>query len=155
MIERKTAAALNRMWLATRGTAAIEFAFIVPILLVLTLGVVEVGYSTYQAMQVQDSAEAGAIYVAKHGWNSAAITAAVVNATGLAGITASPAPSQFCGCPTVSGVTTAVCASTCASGSRAGQYVEINAALTRQIILPASGLLLPTTLTGRAIVRVQ
>jgi Flp pilus assembly protein TadG len=143
------------MWLATRGTAAIEFAFIVPVLLILTLGVVEVGYSTYQAMQVQDAAEAGAIYVAKHGWSSAAITAAVTNATGLAGVSATPAPSQFCGCPTASGVAAAACASTCAGGNRAGQYVQINAALTRQIILPASGLILPTTLTGQAIVRVQ
>jgi Flp pilus assembly protein TadG len=78
---------------------AIEFALIVPVLLMLLVGVVEVGHGVYQAMQVMDAAEAGGLYVAKHGWNSAAITAAVVNATGESGMTASPAPSQFCGCP--------------------------------------------------------
>ena len=81
------------------GTVAIEFALIVPVLLMLLVGVVEVGHGVYQAMQVMDAAEAGGLYVAKHGWNSAAISAAVVNATGESGMTASPAPSQFCGCP--------------------------------------------------------
>ena len=89
---------MPRMPSIQHGTVAIEFALIVRVLLMWLVSVVEVGYGVYQAMQVRDAAKAGGLYVAKHGWNSAAITAAVVNATGESGMTASPAPSQFCGC---------------------------------------------------------
>jgi len=151
----RTVTVLSRLRGATRGTAAIEFAIIVPMLLILLFGAAEVGFSVYQAMQVQDAAEAGAAYVVEHGWGSAGITAAVTNATGLSGVTASPAPSQFCGCPSISGVVTAVCTATCTGGHPVSHYVAINVALTRQSIMPLSGLALPTTLTGQSIVRVQ
>ena len=155
MNARTLAAAFNQSWQANRGTAAIEFAIVVPVLLVLLFGASEVGFSIYQAMQVQAAAEAGAIYVAKHGWLSSGITSAVTGATGLTGITATPAPSQFCGCPAVGGITTTTCATTCTGGGAAGHYVQINSALTRQSIMPLTGLTLPTTLTGQAVVRVQ
>ena len=75
--------------------AAIEFALLSPLLVLLLIGLVEVGFASYEAMQAQNAAEAGALYAARHGWDSAGIQAAVVNATGSSDVTATPAPQSF------------------------------------------------------------
>jgi Flp pilus assembly protein TadG len=140
---------------ARSGTAALEFAFGAPLLVILLVGVVELGFSIYQAMQVQSAADAGAVYVAKHGWNSAAISAAVTGATAASGLTASPAPTQFCGCPSASGIAVATCGSLCASGAVAGGYVQINATLSHQTILSYPGITPPATFSAQTVVRVN
>lgn len=137
------------------GTAAIEFAICVPFLLVLLMGVVEVGFAAYRSMQVQNSVEAGMLYASKNGWDAAGISAAVVNATGTTGITATPAPVQFCGCPSAAGVVANVCTSTCPGGGSPGQYVRISAAVAHQVILPFPGLPVPATLTANSILRMK
>lgn len=138
-----------------RGTAAIEFGLAAPLLLVILMGLVELGFAMYQAMQVTDSVEAGAIYAAKNGYDAAGISAAVVNATGTAGITATPAPVQFCGCPSTSGITTTTCSATCSDGKTPGQYVRISASLARVTILPYPALGLPATLSATSVVRLN
>lgn len=137
------------------GSAAIEFALFVPIFLVLLLGVVEVGYAMYEAMQVYSAVEAGMLYAAKNGFDATGIAAAVANATGTEGITATPAPAQFCGCPSAGGVITADCGTPCADGNPSGYYVRINAALNHETILPYPGLPLPSTLTAQSIIRLN
>jgi hypothetical protein len=137
------------------GTAAIEFALFVPLLLILLMGVVEVGLAVHQAMQVSNSAEAGMLYAAKNGFDPAGIAAAVANATGTQGIAAVPAPAQFCGCPTAGGVSPVECGATCADGSLSGAYIRISATLNHQTILPYPGLPLPNTLTAQSILRLH
>ena len=70
----------------------------------------ELGFSAYEAMQVNNAVDAGAIYAAANAANtfSATTTAAatVAGATlpsGLNTLTATPAPTQFCGCPSAAG----------------------------------------------------
>ncbi len=139
----------------TRGSASIEFAIIVPVLLIMLAGLVEIGFAAREAMQVQDAAEAGAGYAMKYGWDSAGISAAVVNATGATGVTASPAPVQFCGCPSASGITTVLCTATCAGGTTPGTYVKVSASIAHVAILSNLGLPIPATLVGHATVRLQ
>jgi len=137
------------------GSAAIEFGLAIPLLLTMLMGLVEVGYAMYEAMQVYNSVEAGMLYAAENGFDSAGISAAVVNATGTQGITATPAPVQFCGCPSASGVAETACNSTCTGNTVPGQYVRVSAALPHSTILPYPGLSLPTTLTAQSIVRLK
>ena len=149
-----------RMFLRARpdrssGTAAIEFGLAIPFFLILLMGVVEVGFAMYQAMQVYNSVEAGMLYASKNGFDAAGITAAVTNATGTTGITATPAPTQFCGCPVAGGISAINCNSTCANGTPVEQYIQINATLPHQTILPYPGLPLPTNLTAKSIVRLK
>jgi Flp pilus assembly protein TadG len=139
----------------TGGSAAIEFGIAAPLFVILVLGVIEAGYAAYQAMQVQNAVEAGALYAVKHGWDSARISAALVSATDTAGITATPSPTQFCGCPGVSGIISATCSSTCADGNSPGQYVQINAAITRRSLILSTNLPLPATFTAQSIVRLN
>ena len=135
------------------GSAAIEFGLFVPLLATLLIGVVEIGFAMYGSMQVYNAVEAGALYAAKNGWDSAKIASAVVNSTGVSGITATPAPSQFCGCPTTTGITAKACGSTCAGGITPSQYIRVNATLTRTTIFSDTSLGLPATLTAQSTLR--
>ena len=144
---------------ARNGTAAIEFAVLAPLLLILLTGIVEIGMAVFQDMQVQEAAEAGALYAAKHGSsNLTAIALAVTNATSTSGITASPAPAVFCGCPTTSGITSqgSNCTTVCSDTKPPGTYVTVSATITRtELLTPYINLGLPATFTGSSVVRVQ
>ena len=129
-------------------------------LLILLTGVIEIGMGVFQDMQVQAAAEAGALYAAKYGGsNLTAIALAVTNATSTSGITASPAPVLFCGCPNTSGVTSqgSNCTTVCSSGNLPGTYVTVSAKITRTELLPLPyiSLGLPATFTGTSVIRVQ
>jgi Flp pilus assembly protein TadG len=144
---------------ARNGTAAIEFGLLSPLLLILLTGIIELGLGAFQAMQVQAAAEAGVLYAAKHGSSDlTAISSAVTNATGTSGITASPAPLVFCGCPTSTGITSqgSNCSTNCANGMLPGTYVTVSATITRtELLTPYISLGLPTTFTGSSTLRVQ
>jgi len=146
------------------GTAAIEFALFLPFLLLLLTGIVELGFSAYEAMQVNNAVDAGAIYAAANAANTFSATntanAAVAGAIlppGLNTLTATPAPTQFCGCPSAAGSVSNLgappCSATACSGSTpAGTYVKVNASLNHMVIFPTTWGL-PTTFTATAVIR--
>lgn len=142
-------------WHATRGVAAIEFAIMASLLFIPFLGGVEVGYAAFQAMQVQSAVEAGALYASQNGFDSTNISLAVQNASAATGVTATPSPSEFYGCPTSSGITAVVSTSTCTDGTSPGIYVQIYATLTRNSLIPNSGLVLPSKLSAKSVVRLN
>jgi Flp pilus assembly protein TadG len=146
---------LERVWKAEEGIAAVQFGILVPILILVGVCTLDVGAGIYRKMQVQNAAQAGAQYAVAHGFSQSSISAAVTNATTFSGIGASPSPSQFCGCPTNSGVTSATCSSTCADGSVAGTYVTVSSQGTYNTILTYP--LLPNSFpfAAQATVRIQ
>lgn len=133
------------------GSAAIEFGLAVPLLAILVTGVIEVGFTMYQAMQVTYAAEAGLFYATKNGWDQTGIQNAALSVTGLSGMSA--AASQFCGCPSASGITIAACSDSCGCGDQPSQYIKISVSLTRRSIIPNSGLPLPATISAQSILR--
>jgi len=137
------------------GMAAVEFAFLTPILLLLTVCTVDLGIAFYDAMQVESAAQAGSEYAAVHGFNVASISQAITATSDLSGLTASPAPTEFCGCPSGSGVTTVTCGSTCTDGSLAGTYVNASATATYTTLIHYP--LFPATFTfvNSAVARIQ
>ncbi len=135
------------------GAAAVEFALGAPLLALMLVGIVEIGFATRRQMQVEDAAAAGALYASANGWDQAGIATAVTSAKSNAAISASPAPSQFCGCPTAAGITTDVCGHTCADGAASRSYVLVSAQVTRISFL-SSALALPVTLTATATTRI-
>src|SRR6266567_5980007 len=102
---KRWAGGLASLARAERGNAAIEFALATPILLGLLVPVADLGIAFSQQIQVQQAAQAGAQYALLHGWNSSAITNAVTAATNLPGVSAAPAPTESCGCPTGTAIT--------------------------------------------------
>ncbi len=98
-----------------QGVAAVEFALVAPVLILLFVGLADFGLATAEKMRLIDSARAGAQYAASNPTDTAGTTAAVKNATsGLTGTGLSVALTQSCGCNDGSTVT---CGSGCASGS--------------------------------------
>jgi Flp pilus assembly protein TadG len=149
--------AANRRERRCDGVAAVEFALIAPLLLVLLTGVGEVGIAAHQRLQVEAAAEVGALYAARHGdGDLTAIGTAVVNGTGTSGITATPVPAKFCGCPTASDVVSqgTNCTTVCPDTKPPGHYVTVSAAITHQTLLPYLNLAIGT-LTASSTIRVK
>jgi len=118
------------------GVAAVEFAIVVPPLLLMMVCTADLGFGMYRKLQVQNAAQAGAEYAIAHGYQFSSmsstavltnITTAVTGATAFLNIAATPAPSQFYGCPSTNGVTAVNSGSTCSDGSVAGTYFTVSA----------------------------
>jgi Flp pilus assembly protein TadG len=153
----KVVIAARALLRSPRGAAIIEFALILPFLVLLLVGLCDLGFAAYDSMQVQAAAEAGAQYAARHPWDATAVAAAVTGATGTSGVLATPAPSRVCGCPD-GGTLTRVgdwvvdhCSPTvtCTSGSPPGVYALVSAQLILSPMLPYPGLPAALTLTGQ------
>lgn len=147
----------SRCWLvdplrSTCGVAAIEFAIIAPVLLMLIVSVIELGLATRDSLRAQAAAAEGAYYAMKNGFDAGEIAAAVINGTGAPGMSASPAPALFCGCPSATGIAVTACSVTCGDEIPARRYVQVNASITRTSVLDAH-LGLPTVITRQSIVR--
>ena len=114
----------------TRAVAAIEFGIMIPLLSLMVVSVTDIGLAIYRKMQVENAAQAGAQYAIARGYDTTGISSAVTSATNSTAITASPAPVQFCGCPTSTGVNTVSCGSICTGGAQAGTYATVSAQAT-------------------------
>jgi Flp pilus assembly protein TadG len=153
---RRTAALCRAM----QGNAAVEIALLSPVLVIMLTGTIQLGLGFYKAMQVQQAAEAGAMYAANNGTASlAGIEAAVTSASSTLGITATPIPVLFCGCPTTTGVISQASCTTplCASSAAPGHYVTVSATITLTNLISSSylNLSLPKTLTRTSVIRTQ
>ncbi len=138
-----------------RGATAVEFAIISPILILMTLMTVDVGLGFYRNMQVQNAAQAGAQYAVLHGFDQTKISSAISAATSNSTITASPAPVQFCGCPSASGISALDCESSCPSGSTPGTYVTTSAQSTYYTVFSYPVIRDHVTLTAQSTLRIQ
>jgi TadE-like protein len=168
------------------GAAMVEFAVFVPAFAFMVVYLLDFGFYTFRQMEVQHAAQAGAQYAIAYGGYpsstlcpgaSCPISLAVANDSNdpKFPIIASPAPVEFCGCPSSSGVTqiatgksacsatnTGSCPipnnATCSGG--AGTYVTVSAQGTyTPLVAPLPGGLFSTkssyTLSACATVRVQ
>ena len=138
-----------------RGVAAVEFALAAPLLATILTVLVDFGFGFYEKMQVEDAAQAGAQYALLNGWNQTNIQNAVTGATTLSGLTATPAPSESCGCPSGTAVAAATCGSTCANGLTAGTYVTVNAQATYTPLISYAVMGSSVTLSAQSMVRIQ
>ncbi|HYS49085.1 MAG TPA: TadE family protein [Xanthobacteraceae bacterium] len=139
---------------ARRGSAAIEFSIAAPVMAAIFVPLIDLGMGLYRQMQVQDAAQAGAQYAMAHGWNGSAIQSAVTGATALT-VSATPAPSKACGCPSEGAIAAAACGAACPDGRAAGTYVTVGAQATYNTLLPYPALGSSLTLSAQATARIQ
>jgi Flp pilus assembly protein TadG len=124
---------------AQSGQALIELAFIVPILLALALGVIEIGRYAYIGILVGNAARAGAAYgsqnvgfsgdtngianAAKYDY-AGAKTGGLKETNGMSESTLTVNSTVTCGCDNVGVITTAACSGTLTAGTcAAGHWV--------------------------------
>lgn len=142
-----------------RGASAVEFALVLPVLLGMMIPTADLGFGFYAQMRVQNAAQAGAEYAIVHGWNNganvASIEGAVTSATSLASVTASPAPTQACGCASGTSITPIDCTSVCPNGATPGSYVTVSAQSAYSPLIPYPIIGNSITLTAQSTARVQ
>ncbi len=143
-----------------RGAAAIEFAAIATLLVVMMLGTLDLGMGFYRKMQVQSAAQAGAQYAMVHEFNESSITAiqnVVKSATTFPAVTVVTV-GKWPKCPSSAGLTDPNSNSQCPDGSTAGSYVTVSAQGIYQTIFPFSlmNLTIPDsfTFTAQSTVRI-
>jgi Flp pilus assembly protein TadG len=137
-----------------QGAAALEFAILAPVMVILIVSTIELGFAIRDQLRVQAASAAGAFYAMKNGFDAAGISAAVVNGAAGTGLAASPAPALFCGCPQTTGIASATCGAICTDGNAARQYAQVSASIPRTTLV-SSALGLPATMTAQSIGRLQ
>ena len=137
------------------GAAGVEFALMLPALVLFVIGIVDVGALTYEQTEVSAAAHAGAQYAIRNGSSvtTDSIKSAVTGATPFT-VRATPAPQQVKAC--VSGSSLVVTsATTCAGGGAPGTYIQVNAQATYTPLISFGTLSMPTALSAQAMVRTQ
>jgi len=153
---------LGAFWKERKATSAIELALILPVIAAIIVPLTDLGMAAYTKMEVQNAAQAGADYALKNaqsGFNSTNISTAVTSATGLSGVSASPAPSESCACvggtPAVITNTTAPpCVTGCGSGNE-GVYVSVSAQASYTPLFPYPTIPSAITFNATSTVRIQ
>jgi Flp pilus assembly protein TadG len=136
-----------------RGVTAVEFAIIAPVMIGMCISVVDFGLGLYTQVQVADAAQAGAAYAMQKGYNSTAMATVAKASTKLTGLTV--ATSQFCGCPSATGVTTTSCTASCGDGLTAGTFAQISVAKAYSTLLSYPGLPTTINMSESAVARTQ
>lgn len=148
---------IRKLWRANKGSAAVEMGIVFPIFAVLILAVAGYGMAIFQIMMVNYSAQVGVDYAFNNqpGFSSGNISNAVTNATGLAAVAATPAPSQFCGCASLTGISnlgSPPCTGTCTGGTTAqGLYVSVSAQAAYTPVMPG----ITSPISSTQVVRIQ
>jgi Flp pilus assembly protein TadG len=151
-LARIAAGRLARLCDDARGAAAVEFAMLLPVLLLMLAGLIDVTRLISHTMQVKAAAQAGADFAQVRGWKPDEIAGAVTAATQLS-VSASPAPAMATAC--VSGQTIVeTTASTCAAGGPPGRFVTVAAQGPFKPLIPWPGMGMPRAVTAQAVVRI-
>lgn len=100
----------NKFVKCCKGIAAVEFALLSPVLLLLIMGTADTGLSLIRKLQIQSAAQAGAQYAVTHGFSVSSISGIVTGTSPL--ILADPQPRQFCGCASATGLAEVACSVT-------------------------------------------
>lgn len=144
-------AAGRRLARDTRGVAAVEFALLAPVLLLLMAGLVDGSRLILGEMQINAAAQAGADYALRNGWDPGQIAAAVTTAGPAA---TSPTVTLSPGCVVGGTITPVAAGAACASGGAAGRYVTVAASAPFKPVAPWPGLKSPQSLSAQAMVRI-
>jgi Flp pilus assembly protein TadG len=138
-----------------RGTAAIEFGLLVPLLVALLLSGAEIGYFIQQTMVVNSAVEAGIAVAAKNGFDAKEIRSAILSNAPMPGMAVTPAPQLFCGCVASNSVAQTPCDTLCPGNVVPGHYLTVGAQITAQTILPRAMLPLPSQIAVKSTTRLN
>lgn len=135
------------------GAAAVEFALLLPLFMVLVAGLFDGARLIGVTMQVHAAAAAGAAYAQAKGWDAAGVASAVQQSTPV-NASAAPAPVLAAGC-VVAGAIQPPTNGACPNGVQLGQFLTVSAQAPFSPIMPWPSIVWPTQVTAHAVVRLQ
>jgi Flp pilus assembly protein TadG len=136
-----------------RGVTAIEFAVIAPVMIGMFVSISDFGLGLYTQVQLANAAQSGAAYAMQKGYNSDTMKTVAQASTRLTGVTV--ATSQFCGCPSATGVTVTSCTASCGDGLTAGTFAQVIASKTYSTLLSYPGIPSTINMSETATARTQ
>lgn len=135
-----------------RGSALLEFGLVAPLLLLISFSAVDLSRAFHFAMTVSGAARSGLHYAGRSESNAAddagIVAAALRDGGNIAGLQAEV--DRFCTCS--AGGERVSCTTTCTGRA---QYVEVEARMPFQTIIPLDGLSRSLTIHDRAVLRVK
>ena len=151
-------------WRAAReaGQSLIELALVMPVLVLVLLGAVELGRMGYAKIAVANAARAGVAYGAQNVFTAVDIngmqSAALNDGSDIArwktnGFSATA--SKFCMCSNGATINCANAATSCVNPNRSFIYVEVDTQASVDSLFAVQGLPKTYTVNGKAIMRVQ
>ena len=143
---------------ARRGSAAIEFAFACPTVLLLFCGMADYGMALWDKSMLANAVAQGGYYAFLTGTSVSGTTVQtmVQRASKLSGVSATvTGPACYCITGSPLALSSATCGATCADGTTVGNFVKIVATYTYSSILPAYSTLNNPTMTEQTIVRLK
>ena len=147
----------SRHPLATEGSAAVELALIIPVLVLIMVGLLDMGRVFYGAITVVSAARAGVSYGSLNTFNATdtagMLAAAQADAQDMTGLAF--AAGHDCECPSNSPTAVACSVTACVDGSTPLMYVWTEVRGTFSPTLPYPGLPPSITLTRTARMRAQ
>ncbi len=152
LVTRKLAhAAQPSLLTEDRGSALLEFALMLPMLVLLMVGAVDFGRAWYVNLEVANAAEAGALYGTQNPSDMSGMkAAAALDAAELPALQVSSTYGSECSDGT-GAVTQSNYAPNCTSNSV--EYVEVNTTLAYKPILAYPGISSLMTMTGKSRMR--
>ena len=138
------------------GAAGVEFALMLPALVLFAVGTVDIGALAYQQAEVEEAAQAGARYAMGHPTATTDTIAGVVTSeTTSIAVSANPSPAQGYYCDAGGSLTSVQSMTSPCSNGVVGSYVTVSAQATYTPIVTWAGLTMPTSLSSQTMVRVQ
>jgi hypothetical protein len=142
---------LRRLQRDCAGNMIIEFAFVVPVITVIGIGIIDYGHAVFTKMSLHGAARVGAEYVSRTN-DMTNVTQVVATAAKLDAGLLTVTPKLFCECD--NGVS-ATCDSFCAPSVSPKQFISVDVVQPYTAILEYPGIANPTMLSGHAVLRVK
>jgi hypothetical protein len=132
------------------GNMAVEFALLLPPVLILLGGLIEFGSVMYASSSLESAARAGAHYAFEKGLDKPGIEQAVKNASTYPPEKLTVASSMACECDGAA----ASCGSDCDSGYVPYKFITVQVTAANDPWFPVVDKLVPTSFSGSAMVQV-
>ena len=132
------------------GNMAVEFALLLPAILLLLGGLIEFGSVMYASSSLESAARAGAHYAFEKGLDKPGIEQAVKNASTYPANKLTVASSMACECDGAA----ASCGSDCDSGYVPYKFITVLVTAANDPWFPVVDKLVPTSFSGSAMVQV-
>jgi Flp pilus assembly protein TadG len=153
---------LGRRARGETGQSMVELAVIVPLLLLLLIGAVELGRVGYAAIEVSNAARAGVAYGAQNVFTAvdldamkAAATSDAADVVGWKSVTFTTTASKYCLCSNGQTITCSGAGTSCTSPSRILVYVQVSTQASLAAMYSVPWLPKSYIIRGNAIMRVQ
>jgi len=134
-----------------RGGVIVEFAFGVPLLLLLLSGAIDLGLALDQSSALRSAARSGAQYAMRFPSDSSGISDAVKKSVTFEAASLTVSSNTFCECP--NGGNANSCAKSDCGGNTPHTFVKVNVSMPYSSPLPTSIMLGITSLSGSAVFR--